>query len=81
MTTEKLLAKSWALNWMADDFDASVERLLDSDELTKEQATELLNWSEEEKVSFITSSIQHSADWLCQEINNAISNDISDFFN
>ena len=81
MTTEKLLAKSWALNWMADDFDASVEQLLDSDELTKEQATELLNWSEEEKVSFITYSIQHSADWLCQEINNAISNDISDFFN
>lgn len=64
MKTKIKYAESSALKWCAEDFDATVESMLDSEVFAKEKLTTLLSLDESEKLEIIECAMERISESL-----------------
>ena len=68
MENTKKYAEHSALKWQAEDFDATVESMLDSEVFAKEKLTTLLSLDESEKLEIIECAMERISSYLCEII-------------
>jgi hypothetical protein len=76
MENTKKYAEESALKWQAEDFDGTLESMLDSDEITKETFSKLVSLDQAEKLEIIESAIGTISSYLCEIIFDAIREEI-----
>ena len=78
MENTKKYAEESALKWQAEDFDGTVESMLDAEEITDEAFAKLLSLDQSEKLEIIESAIGTISSYLCEIIFEAIRDEITD---
>jgi hypothetical protein len=68
MKTKIKYAEHSALKWQSEDFDATVESMLDSEVFAKEKLTALLSLDESEKLEIIECAMERISSYLCEMI-------------
>ena len=76
MENTKKYAEESALKWQAEDFDGTLESMLDADEITKETFSKLVSLDQAEKLEIIESAIGTISSYLCEIIFDAIREEI-----
>lgn len=77
MINTKKYAEQSALKWQIEDFDGTLESMLDSEEITNEVFDKLLSLDEAEKLEIIESAIGGISSYLCEIIFEAIREQIT----
>ncbi len=78
MENTKKYAENSALKWQTEDFDGTVESMLDAEEITDETFAKLLSLDQAEKLEIIESAIGTISSYLCEIIFEAIRDEITD---
>lgn len=78
MENTKKYAEESALKWQTEDFDGTVESMLDAEEITDETFAKLLSLDQAEKLEIIESAIGTISSYLCEIIFEAIRDEITD---
>lgn len=68
MENTKKYAEHSALKWQVEDFDATVESMLDSEVFAKEKLTTLLSLDESEKLEIIEFAMERISSYVCKMI-------------
>lgn len=77
MENTKKYAEHSAIKWQSEDFDATLESMFDSEEITNEAFDKLLSLDKAEKLEIIESAIGDIGSHLCEIIFEAIHEQIT----